>query len=678
MQASLLSWLVHRRPPEHSVSAETLCDVGQSPNLSISSSPLVGSEGLTSARSGVLLHQPTECKTSHTPPIINANSKNRRARKRPRGPSTAECHRPSKRTTLCARSSQCRQNTRGLQSTRMSRPASTTRGKASRGFWGTCKMEWSTKLWWPTAIALPASGSSSSSGSSSGLVRASSFLIRETKASGGVARSSQKIFSRLSTYSLAGQTEKEGTSGLTKAEKAARSEAYKDLSAADRARKKSELDANLVPRVTRCRLIKLEPSSRQVAWLFRWFKDTRKTYNLAMAHLLEKKIHLQPAGGVNLGLLEAQLQKMFVSKAGVLELTRRHHRLLRTPKVPRQQAVKSVIAVFKAHFTRENKRLAMQARYPHAAAFRRAPRFCPGLKARRMCASDSISIEKVSIRLLDDNTVGLFQRMKFGGRAVFSRLKTQAGMSALLPVQCDFKVHFRHGKFYLILPSRRPPKERVPRVDQEPIAAIDPGVRVPFTVYSPTGTVVEVGTNSQRVLDKHITSIDRGRQQLRAVRSAVDLERAFGGLCRKTKRNQRRRLRRARKRRAGAEDKAKRVVRDFHYKTAHYLLRHFRTIVLPRTSSHSWRTNSLARTTKRRSMMLRHGMFAARLVQTASDYPGSRVVRCSEAYTSRQCGACGKINDQLGSSKVFTCAGCGAIADRDVHAARNILLRCLQ
>jgi len=412
--------------------------------------------------------------------------------------------------------------------------------------------------------------------------------------------------------------------------------------------------------------------------LFRWFKDTRTTYNLAMAHLLDKKIHLKPAGVVSLGLVEAQLQKMFVAKAGVLALARRHHRLLRTPKVPRQQAVKSVIAVFKAHYTREKKRLAMQARYPHAIAFRSRPRFCPGLKAKRMYGSDSISIEKKSFHLLDDSTFGLYQRMKFGGRAVFNRLKTQAGMNALMPVQCDFKVHFRHGKFYLILPSRRPPKKRVPRSDQEPIAAIDPGVRVPFTVYSPTGSVAEVGTNSQRVLDKHIASIDSGRQRLRAVRYAVDLERVFDWPCRKTKRNQRRRLRRARKRRAGAEDKAKRVIRDFHYKTAHYLLQHFRTIVLPRTSSHNWRTNRLARTTKRRSMMLRHGMFAARLIQTASDYPGSRVVRCSEAYTSRQCGACGKINDQLGSSKVFTCAGCGAVADRDVHAARNILLRCLQ
>ena len=86
----------------------------------------------------------------------------------------------------------------------------------------------------------------------------------------------------------------------------------------------------------------------------------------------------------------------------------------------------------------------------------------------------------------------------------------------------------------------------------------------------------------------------------------------------------------------------------------------------------------MAAVTKQRSMMLRHGMFASRLIQTASDYEGIRIIRCSEAYTSKQCGACGELNDKLGGSKTFNCQQCGAVADRDVHAARNILLRCLQ
>ena len=453
---------------------------------------------------------------------------------------------------------------------------------------------------------------------------------------------------------------------LTKAEKIAR----KGLSAAD----KVTLNATLTPRVTRCRLVKLFPSSSQRVWLLRWFKDARTTYNLAMAHLLQKGILKLPAGDVHMGKIESELQKKFVTKAGVEDLPKHHHKLLRTAKVPRQQAVKAVLSVFKAHKTREKKRLALQAKYPAAESFKRRPRFNPGFKRKTMTASDSISIEKTSFRLVDDSTVGLFP-----GLAHFKKLKTQPGIKALFPLQCDFKVHFRHGEFFLILPFRRALKTRPRRLDAEAIAAIDPGVRVPFTVYSPEGTVAEIGVNATKVLDKHIQRIHRGRARLADVQARVMVERETGFFWdRKLRKNQRRRLRRARKKCRGAEDKVKRVIRDFHYKTAHYLLQRFRTIVLPHTSSHRWRMNCLAACTKQRSMMLRHGMFASRLVQTASDYPGSRIIRCSEAYTSKQCGACGRLNDKLGGSKVFGCSGCGASADRDVHAARNILLRCLQ
>ena len=37
----------------------------------------------------------------------------------------------------------------------------------------------------------------------------------------------------------------------------------------------------------------------------------------------------------------------------------------------------------------------------------------------------------------------------------------------------------------------------------------------------------------------------------------------------------------------------------------------------------------------------------------------------------------GILNDSLGASEVFKCNNCGLKADRDLHAARNILLRHL-
>ena len=76
--------------------------------------------------------------------------------------------------------------------------------------------------------------------------------------------------------------------------------------------------------------------------------------------------------------------------------------------------------------------------------------------------------------------------------------------------------------------------------------------------------------------------------------------------------------------------------------------------------------------------MLSFYKFRTRLIETASFYPSVTIKSGSEAYTSKQCGQCGFINDKLGSNEVFLCPKCGASADRDVHAARNILLRHLQ
>ena len=80
---------------------------------------------------------------------------------------------------------------------------------------------------------------------------------------------------------------------------------------------------------------------------------------------------------------------------------------------------------------------------------------------------------------------------------------------------------------------------------------------------------------------------------------------------------------------------------------------------------------------KRRLNMLSFYKFSERLQQTATFYPGVVIKRGSEAYTSKQCGGCGILSESLGASEVFDCKNCGLKADRDMHAARNILLRHL-
>ena len=185
------------------------------------------------------------------------------------------------------------------------------------------------------------------------------------------------------------------------------------------------------------------------------------------------------------------------------------------------------------------------------------------------------------------------------------------------------------------------------------------------------------GDNPTKVVDKLIR---REFRRKKAYSKAIEqLKQAKeSGATRHLRRKRRVRLCRARRRYHKAIRKSRNVMKDFHFKVAHDMLRGNRTIILPTTSSHRWRTGAkLAQVCKRRIQKLSFGLFASRLVQTSTVYSGSKIVRGSEAYTSKQCGQCGARNDKLGSSICLNCPICGLESDRDIHAARNILLRFL-
>lgn len=54
----------------------------------------------------------------------------------------------------------------------------------------------------------------------------------------------------------------------------------------------------------------------------------------------------------------------------------------------------------------------------------------------------------------------------------------------------------------------------------------------------------------------------------------------------------------------------------------------------------------------------------------------TRLVVCTEEYTSKTCTRCGSLND-VGSSEVYQCSNCDLIIDRDVNGARNIFIKCV-
>jgi hypothetical protein len=84
------------------------------------------------------------------------------------------------------------------------------------------------------------------------------------------------------------------------------------------------------------------------------------------------------------------------------------------------------------------------------------------------------------------------------------------------------------------------------------------------------------------------------------------------------------------------------------------------------------RNRPLNKTTVRNMLTWSHYKFFTRLQNKLGQ---SRLLECTEEYTTKTCGNCGKLHNNIGSSKVFKCPNCEYEADRDHNAARNIMLK---
>ena len=78
--------------------------------------------------------------------------------------------------------------------------------------------------------------------------------------------------------------------------------------------------------------------------------------------------------------------------------------------------------------------------------------------------------------------------------------------------------------------------------------------------------------------------------------------------------------------------------------------------------------------TVRMMLSWRFYAFKQRLVQQSKLY-NVNIVDCTEEYTSKTCGQCHTIKNNLGGSKKYKCSECQVQIDRDLNGARNIFIK---
>jgi putative transposase len=138
-----------------------------------------------------------------------------------------------------------------------------------------------------------------------------------------------------------------------------------------------------------------------------------------------------------------------------------------------------------------------------------------------------------------------------------------------------------------------------------------------------------------------------------------------------------------RKRCTWLRTKVRNIVNDHHWKAATYLCKNYKIIIIPKLNVKSlqgkikmkygsYKGHNLIR----KMMLLSHGRFMERLKYKAKEY-GRILLIVDESYTSQTCGKCGRLNRELGSSEIYYCKECSSILERDISAARNILIKTI-
>jgi putative transposase len=255
------------------------------------------------------------------------------------------------------------------------------------------------------------------------------------------------------------------------------------------------------------------------------------------------------------------------------------------------------------------------------------------------------------VQRINKNQVHLFPRILKDNKL----LKLQESIT----IQNDCKLHFDGINYFLIVP-KNVENQNIHNRDTTKIISLDPGVRTFQTGYSPDGVCYQLG-------DKASNRIYRLYLFLDTLISRRDTTTG------KQKRYLNKHILRLR-------IKIKNLINEMHHKISLFLVKHFKTILLPsfETKGMVSKLNRKIRSKTVRNMLgLSHFKFQEILKYKSTIY-NSRVIIVDEYYTSKTCGKCGNLKDNLGGNKVYKCSRCGVTLDRDINGARNILLRAMR
>lgn len=189
------------------------------------------------------------------------------------------------------------------------------------------------------------------------------------------------------------------------------------------------------------------------------------------------------------------------------------------------------------------------------------------------------------------------------------------------------------------------------------LIALDPGSRTFNTCYDDQGQVFKFGEKIEDKIKVKFKRIDELKKM-----ASIEIRRS------KVKCNLKKKIK-------NVHRKIRGLVNDLHNHTASFLTKNYNMIFLPKFGSKEMK-QGLRPSTNRMMDALSHYQFRSK-VSAMAMRRNTRLCIVDEYLTTKTCGHCGVVNNNLKEEDEWICGECGVYHDRDVNAARNILMRSL-
>jgi putative transposase len=378
----------------------------------------------------------------------------------------------------------------------------------------------------------------------------------------------------------------------------------------------------------KCKKIQLFPNKKQRDILNEWFHTIRWVYNKCLESITNNEPHNRK-----------ELRKKWLNGPNI----KNNHRWSEnTPSAIRDYAIDDLLIAYKTNLE-SGKRFKMKYR-------------------SKKDSSESIVIPKSNYTETNVFYPSYFKDNRKKDKDDKSDITIKS--KEKLPTQLNHDTRLQRtklGNFYLCVLDNIEIKSenQAPKVNN--IISLDPGVRTFVTGYDPNGNIYEWGKGDVTRLFKLGCQADK-------LKSKVDSDTT---IKHRTRYRLKRKVLKIFKR-------IKNLVDTLHKKLAKWLCENYCYILIPDFKSSgmvSRKERKIKNKTVRNLLTWSHYRFRQRLLLKAREYLWCKIIETTEEYTSKTCGNCGTIKNNLGGNKIFKCSHCKTEMDRDFNGARNILIK---